>query len=147
MGTTTQHPPRSRLPQRIIRYPPNANRPRFKTRVKPTLSTMLTTIQKRQPLPKDGRCPRRHRLFEHRIIQHGLQVAHYLRPPVRACVFQRLDQPSQVNSTAVRIRFRYQLLPLVDDARIVATRSLFGLHNPGQYAPWHPDMCLTTPYA
>ena len=76
-----------RLPQRIIRYPPSANKPRFKRMVKPTLSTMLTTIQKRQPLPNNGRCPRRYLLFEHRIIQHGLQVAHYPRPSVRACVF------------------------------------------------------------
>jgi hypothetical protein len=87
MGTTTQHPPRSRLPQRIIRYPPTANRPRFRTMVKPTLSTMLTTIQKRQPLPKDGRCPRRHLLFEHHVFHDGFQVGQSRVLAVRVGVF------------------------------------------------------------
>jgi hypothetical protein len=51
MGTTTQHPRLLPLPQRIIRYPPNAKRPRLSKMVKPTLSKMLSTIQNRQPLP------------------------------------------------------------------------------------------------
>jgi hypothetical protein len=87
MGTTTQHPPRSRLPQRIIGYPPNANRPRFKRMVKPTLSTMLTTIQKRQPLPKDGRCPRCHFLFEEHVFYNGFQVGQSEALAVRVGVF------------------------------------------------------------
>ncbi len=87
MGTTTQHPPRSRLPQRIIRYPPNANRPRFKTMVKPTLSTMLTTIQKRQPLPNDRRCSCCHFLFEHDIFHYGFQVGQSRVLAVRVGVF------------------------------------------------------------
>jgi hypothetical protein len=89
MGTTTQHPPRSRLPQRIMRYPPNANRPRFRTRVKPTLSTMLSTIQKRHPLPKDGRFPNRHLLFEDHIFHDGLQVGQRLALAVGVGVLQR----------------------------------------------------------
>jgi hypothetical protein len=51
MGTTTQHPRLLPLPQRIIRYPPKAKRPRLSRMVKPTLSKMLSTIQNRQPLP------------------------------------------------------------------------------------------------
>ena len=74
MGTTTQHPPRSRLPHRIMRYPPNANSPRFKRMVRPTLSTMLSAIQKRHPLPKDVRFPDRDLLFEHQIFHQGFQV-------------------------------------------------------------------------
>jgi hypothetical protein len=51
MGTTTQHPRRLPLLQRNIPYPPNANRPKFRTIVRATLSTMLTTIQNRHPGP------------------------------------------------------------------------------------------------
>ena len=51
MGMTTQYLQRSSLPQRIIRYPPSAKRPRLRMIVKPTLSKMLSTIQNRQPLP------------------------------------------------------------------------------------------------
>jgi hypothetical protein len=51
MGTTTQHPRLLPLPQRIIRYPPNAKRPRFNMMVRVTLRTMLATSQNRHPLP------------------------------------------------------------------------------------------------
>jgi len=51
MGTITQHPRLLPLSQRIVRYPPNAKRLRLRTMVKVTLSTMLSTIQNRQPLP------------------------------------------------------------------------------------------------
>jgi hypothetical protein len=51
MGTTTQHPLLLPLPQRIIRYPPKAKRPRLRSIVKPTLKMMLSTIQNRHPLP------------------------------------------------------------------------------------------------
>jgi hypothetical protein len=58
--------------------------------VKPTLSTMLTTIQKRQPLPNDGRCPHCHFLFEHHILHDSFQVGQSETLAVRVGVFQRV---------------------------------------------------------
>jgi hypothetical protein len=69
------------------RYPPNANKPRFRTMVKPTLSAMLTTIQKRQPLPNDRRCPRRYLLFEYHILHDSFQVGQSETLPLRVGVF------------------------------------------------------------
>lgn len=87
MGTTTQHPLRLPLPQRIIRYPPNANRPRFKMTVRATLSTMLTTIQNRQPGPTRRKEDRPSLAWHHSYPFNGrfkrskapVQTAPYLR--------------------------------------------------------------------
>ena len=78
-GTTTQHPRLLPLPQRIIRYPPSAKRPRLRTMIKPTLSKMLSTIQNRHPLP-NALCFLKcclsfgHLLHEHRVLHDRFQV-------------------------------------------------------------------------
>ena len=63
-------------PRLIVRYPPNANRPRFRRMVKPTLRMMLRTIQNRYPLPNEGGSPSGHLHLEHHVIRNGFQITH-----------------------------------------------------------------------
>jgi hypothetical protein len=72
----TQHPrllwP---LPQRIMRYPPNAKRPRLRIMVNPTLRMMLTANQNRHPLPNgESLPPFGHLLHEYHIFHDRLQI-------------------------------------------------------------------------
>ncbi len=88
MGTTTQHPRLLPLPQRIIRYPPSAKRPRLRTMVKPTLKTMLSTIQNRQPLPKGNPLSRSaHLHLEHHVLLDRFQIGQGLHLSVRVSEF------------------------------------------------------------
>lgn len=75
MGTTTQHPRLLPLPQRIIRYPPSAKRPRLRMMVKPTLKMMLTAIQNRHPLPNgESLPPLGHLHHELHVFHDRLQI-------------------------------------------------------------------------
>ena len=82
-------------------YPPNARRPRFNRTVKPTLNTMLTIFQNRQPLPNERCSSGCHLRFEHHFVCYLFQIAYDLRLTPGACVFQGSDQPRQCCCLAI----------------------------------------------
>jgi hypothetical protein len=70
--------------------------------------TLLTRTRARcaEKLPSNG-----HLHLKLYVVHDRFRVADYLRLALRACVFQRLNQPCQVSGTIVRARRYYQPIP------------------------------------